>query len=247
MSKMTSLVYSRLNNLGNWAESNSIPMERLSRINKMLKVGSRGERKSGDSLQFPDYYIMDSQAKGWHDKCDYPWTKELENSFELIRKEALNIFQNKLMIAHPQDADLAIEGAWQTFFFYKNGTRFSENMLLCPVTASIIDKIPGCDKVGRVYFSAMIPGTHIKPHCGPHNFKLRFHLGIVTDPAARIRVGNDVREWEEGKIIVFDDSFEHEVWNNSNITRIVMIIDVWNPCLSNEEIQALLHIGIPAA
>ncbi|MBA4242264.1 MAG: hypothetical protein C0448_16205, partial [Sphingobacteriaceae bacterium] len=90
--------------------------------------------------------------------------------------------------------------------------------------------------------SAMNSGIHINPHCGPHNFKLRTHIGIVTPPEAVIRVGSIIKPWVVGKCIVFDDSFEHEVWNKSNITRIVFIVDVWNPNLTVEEIKALEYI-----
>lgn len=121
-------------------------------------------------------------------------------------------------------------------------TSFAENHAKCPITASVLAKIPGVEIAGRTYFSAMTPGIHIKPHCGPHNFKLRTHLGLITPPEAVIRVGEVIKPWPEGKCIVFDDSFEHEVWNNSNVTRIVLIVDVWNPILTEEEIKALEYI-----
>lgn len=98
------------------------------------------------------------------------------------------------------------------------------------------------DIAGKTYYSAMTPGTHIKPHCGPHNFKLRARLGIVAPKEAIIRFASTIKSWSKGKCIVFGDSFEHEVWNKSNITRIVLVVDVWNPIFTSQEVQALEYI-----
>ena len=78
----------------------------------------------------------------------------------------------------------------------------------------------------------MRPGVHVWPHCGPTNCRVRCHLGLVTPPGPRIRVGNETRAWEQGRFIIFDDSFEHEVWHDGESVRLVLIIDVWHPELS---------------
>lgn len=243
----TTTIDQKINSLKQWANTKKIQLDQLNKVIEMVRTGSRGERKSTDPLQFPDYYYPDQQAKAWHNPSDYSWTIQLENAYSDIKKEALSIFSSELMSEHPQNNELANDGAWKTFFFYKNGNEFSDNMERCPITASVIKNIPGTERAGRVYFSAMTPGTHVKAHCGPHNFKLRCHLGIVTSPEATIRVGNEIRHWNDRKCLVFDDSFEHEVWNKSQITRIVLIVDVWNPVLTEEEIKALIHVGIPTA
>jgi aspartate beta-hydroxylase len=193
-------------------------------------------------MQFPGFYIKDDNASSWHDPYKYSWVKLLEENFAGIKNEALQVLDEKLMTYHPENDSLAGYGTWNTFFFYKNGGKYIENHKKCPLTSSIIDKIAGVNIAGRTYFSAMTPGIHIKPHCGPHNFKLRTHIGIVTNQDAVIRVADETRPWQNGKCIVFDDSFEHEVWNKSQITRIVLIVDVWNPSLSIEEINALEFI-----
>lgn len=89
----------------------------------------------------------------------------------------------------------------------------------------------------------MTPGTHISTHCGPHNFKLRTHLGLVIPEGAVIRVGKEEQPWAEGKCMVFDDSFDHEVWNKSDSIRMVLILDMWNPSLTKEEALALEYIN----
>lgn len=229
----------KISQLEEWVIENNVQKEKIVRVFDMLKLGKRGERIENDPAQFPACYLKDDQAKEWHDPKHYSWVKLLEENFEAIKKEALNIFNENLMDVHPENDDLSGYGTWNTFFFYKNGTKHSDNHAKCPITSSILQKILGVEIAGRTYFSAMTPGIHIKPHCGPHNFKLRTHLGIVTHQDALIRVSDTIKPWEDGQCIVFDDSFEHEVWNRSGITRIVLIVDVWNPVLTPTEIKAL--------
>lgn len=233
---------SKIDQLEKWVGENSIQKEKIARVFDMLALGKRGDRTENDPIQFPACYLEDDQAKEWHDAQRYFWVKLLEENYEAIKKEALNIFNENLMDVHPENDDLSGYGTWNTFFFYKNGTKYLENHKKCPITSSILQKIPGVDIAGRTYFSAMTPGIHIKPHCGPHNFKLRTHLGIATHENAVIRVSDAIKPWQDGQCIVFDDSFEHEVWNRSDITRIVLIVDVWNPILNSDEIKALEFI-----
>ncbi len=228
--------------LQEWCESQKVLANKLIRVFDMLHLGHRRERTGNDPIQFPAYYLKDSHAKAWHDPYQYEWVALLEASAKGIAQEALAIFEQNLMHIHPENNDLAGYGTWNTFFFYKNGERYLNHLNQCPLTANVLAKIPGVDIAGRTYFSAMTPDIHVKPHCGPHNFKLRTHLGLVTTPDAKIRVANEVRAWPQAQCIVFDDSFEHEVWNKSGKVRIVLIVDVWNPCLSAEEKLALEYI-----
>ena len=228
--------------LKEWCKINNILEGSVHKVFDMLHLGNRPDRTPTDSIQFPSFYIQDEQAQAWHDPKQYQWVKLLQQNFQDIKKEALEIFEANLMDIHPENNDLADNGKWGTFFFYKNGTKFIENHKTCPLTSNILKQVPGVEIAGRTYFSAMPPGIHINPHCGPHNFKLRTHLGIVTPMDAVIRVGNITKSWLEGGCIIFDDSFEHEVWNRSNTTRIVLILDVWNQSLTKLEMQALEYI-----
>ena len=90
----------------------------------------------------------------------------------------------------------------------------------------------------------MQPGTHVWAHTGPTNCRLRAHLGLVVPEKEklRLRVGTQERTWEEGKVLVFDDSWEHEVWHNGNDYRLILIIDVWHPELTSEERTSLSPI-----
>ena len=232
----------KISQLKAWALTGNIDDNKLLKIFKMLELGKRSDRSKDDPVQFPHFYCQDDNALSWHDPSKHSWVKLLEDNFEPIKKEASRVFENNLMNIHPENNELACYGNWNIFFFYKNGIKYLDNHLKCPFTSSIIDKITGTEIAGRTYFSMMPPGIHIKAHCGPHNFKLRTHLGIVTPKEATIRVASEERDWIEGKCIVFDDSFEHEVWNKSSVMRIVLIVDVWNPSLTKLEIQALEYI-----
>ncbi|NRA86238.1 MAG: aspartyl/asparaginyl beta-hydroxylase domain-containing protein [Rhizobiales bacterium] len=234
-------------NLMTWSRNNNIDIKSLSKIKDMILLGKRGPRTSKDPVQFPEYYYSDSDAKPWHQPTSYDWVRKLEEAFQDIAQEASNIETLALFNPHPQNDELAKRSTWNTFFLYKNGKKFEDNCKQCPITTRIIESIPGTNIVGRVYFSMMGSGIHIQPHCGPHNFKLRCHLGITTPQKASMRVAEETRIWEEGKCLVFDDSFEHEVWNKSDSTRLVLIVDTWNPSLSKLEQKALTYIGIPSA
>lgn len=89
--------------------------------------------------------------------------------------------------------------------------------------------------MGSAYFSVLSPGARLKPHCGPTNIRLRVHVGLRVAPGAAMRVGNETRAWVSGEAFVFDDSFEHEVWNASPEPRLVFILDLWHPSLRTDE------------
>ena len=87
----------------------------------------------------------------------------------------------------------------------------------------------------QIKFSVMHPGTHVWPHCGPTNCRLRAHLGLIVPSEPRIRVATVTKTWKEGKFIVFDDSFEHEVWHMGSSLRLILIVDFWHPEVTPQE------------
>jgi aspartate beta-hydroxylase len=88
----------------------------------------------------------------------------------------------------------------------------------------------------------MSPNTHILPHCGPTNCRLRVHLGLIIPNGTRIRVANEQKQWENGKLLIFDDSFEHEVWHEGTEYRLVLILDFWHPDLNQMQRKQLSPI-----
>ena len=122
-------------------------------------------------------------------------------------------------------------GGWSDVQFYGGCRRDRAHCALCPQTAAVIAAQPRINSVifGSHFFSRLTPGTHLSAHCGPSNFRLRCHLGLVVPEGVRIRVGDEVRAWKAGECLIFDDSFEHEVWHDGDDDRIVLICDCWHP------------------
>src|SRR5262249_42500357 len=119
---------------------------------------------------------------------------------------------------------LSDDDRWKTVFFRAWGVPIASNCARCPRTAALLDRIPGSP---GAFFSIMLPRKYLPPHRGPYAGVLRYHLGlIVPDPeACRIRVGNEIGHWREGESLIFDDTFEHEVWNDTDKVRVVLFVD----------------------
>jgi aspartyl/asparaginyl beta-hydroxylase (cupin superfamily) len=112
----------------------------------------------------------------------------------------------------------------------------------CPRTLAILNALPrACIDYtwGDFVFSAMNPGVHLPAHCSIDNLRVRIHLGITIPDRCTLRVGSETRTWQEGRCLVFEDSFEHEVWNRSDSRRIILIADLWHPDLTDIEVRAL--------
>ncbi|WP_211243945.1 aspartyl/asparaginyl beta-hydroxylase domain-containing protein [Mycobacterium genavense] len=122
---------------------------------------------------------------------------------------------------------------WKSFVFACYGAKSTEAIRQCPQTWRVLQTIPG---MKTAIFSVLEPRTHLKPHRGPYNGVLRLHLGLVVPDAlpetVAIRVDDTVCQWEEGKVLIFDDCYEHEAWNQSDKTRVVLFVDSSSRCVS---------------
>ncbi|MDZ8237555.1 MAG: aspartyl/asparaginyl beta-hydroxylase domain-containing protein [Nostoc sp. ChiQUE01a] len=147
----------------------------------------------------------------------------LEANWLLIRKE-LEQLKPKNFIDWPEK-NIYNQG-WEVFGLYAFSNRIEENCRLCTETTKLVEMIPGMTTAG---FSSLAPGAYIGPHFGATKAVLRCHLGLVVPDECAIRVGSETRNWQEGKCLVFDDTFEHEAWNKSDKTRIVLLIDFNRP------------------
>ena len=179
----------------------------------------------------------------------FPWLGELEAATEAIRAELeLVMREDKAQFApyiqyRPGDpvnqwAELNHSPDWSTFFLWRDGVRQDANCARCPNTAALLDRLPLAHQRGygpTAMFSVLAPHTHIPPHTGSSNARLICHLPLILPEKCSFRVGNETRDWKMGEAWVFDDSIEHEAWNNSDRTRVILIFDVWNPLLSPVE------------
>ncbi len=168
------------------------------------------------------------------DQADFPWIADIEAQVPTICKELDEVLQFHDHLPNFQDIStdqysITDDDRWKTFWFFAYGFTAGENESRCPETARVLHTIPN---VTSAMFSILSPGKHIPPHGGPYKGVLRYHLGLMVpgEPGqCRIRVGNDIRPWVAGKSLVFDDTFEHEAWNDTDGTRVVLFVDFKRP------------------
>ncbi len=174
----------------------------------------------------------------FHEAAQLPGALALERNFAAIREEIKGLAAAEFQA---EAEGLMGHGSWDVFLFYERSRKNEENCARCPVITRIIESSNTVrTQAGLLYVSKLAPGTHIKPHRGPTNLRLRCHLGI-TIPAGDcgLKVGGETRRWQEGRCLVFDDSLEHEAWNHTAEPRIVLIIDFWHPDLTPTEVAYL--------
>jgi hypothetical protein len=188
-------------------------------------------------------------ATQFYDDGLFPWLRRLEESVDVIRDELLVVLREdrdelRPYVDHPagspidQWAELNHSPKWSVFFLWENAQRNARNCARCPQTAALMDHIPMMDLAGfapTVMFSILAPHTHIPPHSSVTNARLVVHLPLIAPDNCRFRVGNAMREWKYGKAWVFDDTLEHEAWNDSDQVRVILMIDIWNPHLTPAE------------
>jgi ornithine lipid ester-linked acyl 2-hydroxylase len=164
----------------------------------------------------------------------FSWIRAIETASPQIKAELDALLARVDDIPNFQDISdnqqrIAQGNQWKTFFLWAYGKSIDENRVLCPQTDRALRSIPG---MKTAMFSILAPGKHIPAHKGPYKGVLRYHLGLIVprpESQCRIRVGSDVRSWREGGSLVFDDSFEHEVWNDANARRVVLFVDFLRP------------------
>jgi ornithine lipid ester-linked acyl 2-hydroxylase len=157
------------------------------------------------------------------DPALFPFTTTLETQWRVVRDE-LERLETHHFEEWPEK-HLYGEG-WDVFGFYFLGRQFPENCQLCPETARLLATIPGLKSAG---FSVLQPGTTIAPHVGYSPALLVCHLAVIVPDECALRVGNEQRQWEPGKCLVFNDMVEHEAWNRSSSRRVVLLIEFARP------------------
>ena len=167
----------------------------------------------------------------------FPWVEHVEQNWTVIREELERVLDDHAALPNFQDIskdqiEITDDDRWKTFFLYGYGFKAKLGVEMCPRTAALMEQIPG---MKTAMFSILSPRKHILDHRGPYKGVLRYHLGLIVPREAqdcRIRVGEDFRHWDEGKSMIFDDTFNHEVWNDTDETRVVLFVDVLRPSRS---------------
>lgn len=182
------------------------------------------------------------------DRALFPWMPALEAQTDAIRAEFLAVLEGQdgfvPYLSYPPDqphfqfAQLNNSPDWSAYHLIEQGRVVDEHAARCSATMAALAGVPQPRQLNRTpsaMFSLLRPRTRIPAHTGVSNVRLVAHLPLILPGQCALRVGNDVREWEMGKAWVFDDTIEHEAWNDSDSLRVVMIFDVWHPHLSEAE------------
>lgn len=164
----------------------------------------------------------------------FPWAKDLEANWMVIRQELEQVLERVDELPNFQDISkrqsrIANDNRWKTYFLYAFGFKATKNCERCPETTKLIEKIPGM-KVA--FFSILAPGKHIPKHRGKLKTLIRYHLGLIVPTPkekCKIQVDDEIKYWQEGKSLIFDDTFYHEVWNDTDGYRVVLFLDIARP------------------
>src|ERR1700741_725824 len=194
------------------------------------------------------YYFPELPQIQFYGREQFPWLDGLEAATADIRSELIEVLKDEGAFTpyiendpnRPQQDHHGMlnNPSWSAVYLVKNGNVVAENAARCPQTLAAVEKAPLAqtkDRTPSILFSLLRPGARIPPQNGFINVRLICHLPLIVPGNCIFRVGNDVRPWVEGKAWVFDDTVEHEAWNGSDKTRVILLFDVWRPELSEEE------------
>lgn len=196
-------------------------------------------------------YFPGLAAAPWFPRSAMPWFGDLERAAGAIREELLGLLPraggSERVFANEDAERQGLAGergpaAWNGYYFFRHGERRDANHAACPRTSEALEALPLVrirEHAPEVMFSVLAPGTHILPHRGVTNTRVVCHLPLVVPPGCALVVGGERHEWREGEAVAFDDTYEHEAWNRGERTRVVLIIDVWNPYLTAAERDAV--------
>jgi aspartyl/asparaginyl beta-hydroxylase (cupin superfamily) len=194
------------------------------------------------------YYFPELPQVQFYERRLFPWLDRLEAATADIQAELAEVLaQDAPFVPYieadpkrPRTEQSGLQGNldWSAFYFWKFGELVAENAARCPRTMAAIAGIPLTRVPNRspsVLFSQLRAGARIPPHCGLVNTRLIGHLPLIVPKGCALRVGNDTREPIEGKAWLFDDTIEHEAWNNASTTRVILLFEAWRPELTDDE------------
>ena len=201
------------------------------------------------NVQRPRYYYFPGLAAiPFRERAEFPFLDAVEAATADIRAELMQVLQDGAAFKPYIQSDpsrprreqdgLLDNPEWSAFYLWKDGEPVPANAERCPRTMRALESVPLCRVPNRspsVLFSLLRPGARIPPHTGMVNTRLICHLPVVVPGPCPFRVGNETREWVEGKAWVFDDTIEHEAWNPNMATRVILLFEIWRPELTEAE------------
>ena len=194
------------------------------------------------------FYFPELPQRQFFEREEFDWVAQLEAQTDAIRDELVRLLADRsgfrpYLVSDPNSPRKEFHGLndnpdWSTLYLHENGAPVAANVARAPITYAAMRDLPLCRITTRaptIMFSLLKAGARIPAHTGMLNTRLICHLPLVVPPDCGFRVGNEVRQWEVGKLLIFDDTIEHEAWNDSDEDRVVLIFDVWRPELTPDE------------
>jgi hypothetical protein len=203
-----------------------------------------------------DYFYPGLPTTEFYDRGEFPWLEQFEAATPDIQAELAEVLRSdhgsfSPYVHYPDHApldqwrELNHSPMWTAYNFFEGGEPVPERCARAPKTMAAISLVPQPTVHGRspaALFSLLRPHTRIPPHTGVANFRLLVHLPLILPGNCFFRVGGEVREWRLGEAWVFDDTIEHEAWNDSDHLRVILICDLWNPRLREDEREAIARV-----
>ena len=229
------------------------PARRSAAIDEALAI-LRGDAPI--QLQQPtSFYFPGLPQRPFYERDEFPWAAELEARTTMIQGELEALLRSQAEQFEPYvaaDADrsggtapnahLAGDASWSAYHLLKGGEPVEGHAERFPETLAALELAPMPRVAGRspmALFSLLKAGAHIRPHHGLFNFRLICHLPLIVPPDCTLRAGNRHRSWQEGELLIFDDSMEHEAWNRSDRQRIILLFEIWRPEIGEADREAL--------
>jgi aspartyl/asparaginyl beta-hydroxylase (cupin superfamily) len=207
-------------------------------------------------LQEPTgYYFPGLPQIQFYDRASFPWLAAVESATDGIRDEIEALLADSdafrpYLVSGTDRPQFNVHGLldnpdWSTLYLWENGGPVEANVERCPRTMAALSEVPLphiTTRAPAIFFSRLSPGARIPPHHGMLNARLICHLPLIVPEGCGLRVGNETRRWEVGKALIFDDTIEHEAWNEDEEDRIVLIFDIWRPELTEEERRSVTAV-----
>jgi hypothetical protein len=216
-------------------------------------ISNRAHRTRHFHQEPSDFHYPGMPEIEFHDPALFAGLTSLEAATPVIRAEfdaliAAEAAEMVPYIQYParvptrQWKELNHNPKWTAIHLLQNGRSVEANARHCPETLAVIAGMDQPVVEGaspNAMFSLLAPRTRIPPHTGVANTRLVCHLPLIVPPGCGFRVGETRREWRVGEAFVFDDTIEHEAWNDSDELRVVLIIDLWPPALGASDRAAV--------
>jgi aspartate beta-hydroxylase len=232
------------------------PLDRFDRCLQTLLRKQPIYRPQPSFMYFPRLPALE-----FYERNDFPWLDSIEAATAEIRGELMNVLQEGPTVLVPyvdipegapldQWKELNQSRRWGVYYLWREGVAIPEHIARFPRTVAALEAWPRCDVPGcspTAVFSILDAKTRIPAHTGVANTRLIVHLPLIVPPDCGFRVGAEQRQWEPGKAFVFDDTFEHEAWNDSDVPRAVLILDIWSPLVSEAERELVRRVTADVA